>query len=308
MSYSATGDESSLFYAKWLVRRILYLQNKNGGTVGETVGWHNIPPWQEAEVAIAAFELHKETGEEALLDIMGSWLEWVWHEAYIPGKGMPHRFRRGADIKKKEAFEYHWYPGVAAPLCYAALGDPKARDMTVEWAEAPLAYIKRGEFMNHPVGQPASYVLNYLDKKKQDIVPPEAVSDLSAAFSKPDSSIVLNWTAPLDKGRHSRGTAKKYWIKISDKPIVDHPRFPADLGLKKGFYHADNVKGEPVPGEAGHRQVFNLKKLSPHGAYGAEADFNVSDLEKGAYYLAIRSWDHAGNLSGLSNNAKVLVK
>ncbi len=308
MTYGATGDESSLFYARWLVRRILYLQKQHGGVLSKKRRWRNISPWQESEAAIAAFELYKEIGDEELLDIMGSWLEWVWHETYSPGKGMPHRFKRGTPKEQLKKFEHHWYPGVAAPLCYAALGDPKALTLTKEWANTGLAYIKKGEFMDKPVGQSASYVLNYMEKFRQDKIPPENVSDLATAYDTSSQVLQLTWTAPADKGTNSTGSAKKYWIKIAEQPIVDHPEFPDCLDTQTGFYQADNISQEPVPGTAGTQETFTISAVSPHGAYGAEKKIKISDFEKGTYYFALKSWDKAGNLSDLSNITQVEIR
>ena len=308
MTYAATGDEASLFYAKWLVRRILYLQRQYGGVVGEKKRWANIPPWQESETAIAAFELYKETGDEELLDIMGSWLEWVWKEAYVEGKGMPHRFKRGTQKEALKKLEHHWYPGVAAPVCYTALGDKKALTLTKEWADSRLHRIKKGEFLNKPVGQSASYVLNYLEKNREDKIPPEKVSDLSAKYNKAKRVLQLNWTAPLDKGTNSSGAAKKYWIKIADKPIVDHPQFPGRLNKEMGFYHADNIKEEPLPKTAGGKEEFVIGSTAPHSAYGSGKGYQIGEFKKGTYYLVLKSWDGAGNISRLSNIAEVRIK
>lgn len=303
-AYAATGDEASLFYARWLARRILYLQQINAGVLSEERRWRNIAPWQEAEAAIAASALYRETGDKALLDIMGSWLEWAWNEAYEPGKGMPHRFPRGERPRK---FEHHWYPGVAAPLVYAALGDPKALEITRQWADSGLPQIKKGEFLNHPAGQSAAYVLTYLVPGKATLTPPPAVDDLEASHGG-QGRVVLSWTAPRAASDGKSSDAARYWVKIADQPIVDHPAFPEELGQKRGFYQADNVVGEPVPAPAGTREMFSLEHLAPHGAYGATTPIHVNDLAPGTYYFAIKSWDADGNLSPMSNVAHVTIE
>lgn len=301
-TYGATGDEASLFYARWLARRILYLQRKNGGTLGGKRGWGNIPPWMEAEAATAAYALYRETGDEALLDIMGSWLEWVWHEAYRPGHGMPHRFERG---KAPKGHEHHWYPGVAAPLCYAALGDPRALQMTEDWAAARLPHIKRGHFLRHPAGQSAAYVMTYLRKQREGAAAPEPVTDLRAEFDPGAEGIVLTWTAPRGAAADPPGA---YWIKYSDRPIVAHPAFPEELGKRAGFFHADNVEGEPAPAPGGTRERFVVKRLAPHGAYGSTKALGVGDLEPGTYHIVLRSWSSSGILGPMSNVAEVSVE
>jgi hypothetical protein len=305
-TYAATGDEPSLFYAKWLARRMLYLQRKNGGTLGGKKRWGDIPPWQEAEAAIAAYALYRETGDEALLDIMGSWLEWVWHEAYKPGQGMPQRFKRGSKPKK---YKHHWYPGVAAPLCYAALGDQKALKITREWARSKLPHIDKGEFLDHPSGQSAAYVLTSLQSNKRDKVPPTKVTDLKAELD-PGKGVVLTWTAPEEEKSGGAGSsaAARYWIKYSEKPIVDHPSFPDELQSKHGFYHANNIKGEPEPSPGNTQERFVVQRFAPHGAYGSEKKLRISDLSPGTYYFALRSWDRSGNLSEISNGAKIKIE
>ncbi|MFO8030981.1 MAG: hypothetical protein R6U22_00390, partial [Desulfohalobiaceae bacterium] len=303
-SYAATGDESSLFYAKWLVRRILYLQRENAGTLGGEKSWDNIPPWQEAEAAMAAYALYRETGDKALLDIMGSWLEWAWQEAYEPGQGMPHRFQRGTDPEK---FEHHWYPGVAAPLVYAALGDPKALQITREWAESSLPHIKKGKFLKHPAGQSAAYVLNHLLQEKHKTEPAARIDDLEADFD-PEQGIVLSWTAPAGSAPEQGRDQARYWIKYSEQPIVDQPSFPEEMQDKVGFYHADNIQAEPPASSPGTKEEFVVRDVEPHGAYGAQKKLQVSDLDPGEYYFVIKTWDTAGNLSEISNLARVRVR
>jgi len=302
-TYAAIGDPHSLFYAKWLVRRLLYLQRKNGGPVGEKPRWNNIPPWQDAENAIAAFELYREIGDEELLDIMGSWLEWAYAEAYSPEKGMPHRFKRGTKPKK---FEHHWYPGSAAAMCYVAFGDPKALAIAKEWASVGLPHIRAGKYISHPAGQSAGYVLTYLEKAKRDKTPPEPIRDLKVGQVDKDA-LILKWTAPKDTGKGSAGNVRRYWVKYSDLPIVDHPKFPDELGKKIGFYQADNLKGEPIPSKNGEKEIFTVEEIAPHDAYGAKRKFGIKDLKPGRYYFAVKSWDEAGNISPISNVAEVEI-
>ncbi len=300
-TYAATGDEASLFYARWLARRILYLQRKNNGTLGDRDNWSRIPPWQESEAAIAAYALYRETGDEEMLDIMGSWLEWAWREAYEPGKGMPHRFKRGGDPRK---YEHHWYPGVAAPLSYAALGERKALKLTEEWADSSLHNIHKGKLLRYPVGQSAAYVLTYLQEKRGDVAPPQTVTDLRAEYHE-NGNVVLKWTAPHAEGGDS---AAGYWIKYAGRPIVSQPDFPGEVGEKIGFYHADNIRGEPAPMKEGGKEEFPVSRLAPHGAYGSGKELGIEDLDPGKYYFVIKAWDEAGNLSGISNSASITIR
>ncbi len=300
-TYSATGDADSLFYARWLARRIMHLQRLNGGPIEEKRGWSRIPSWQNSEASIAAFELWRDTGEEEWLDVMGSWLEWAYNEAFVAGKGMPHRWPRGT---RPEKFERHWYQAVAAPEIYVALGDPRALEITKTYAKGRMFGVRAGGLVHAAHGQAAAYVLTH---PREDAEPPEAVRDLAVAEATKEG-VKLTWTAPKDAGKGSAGKAARYWIKYADKPIVDHPKFPDELGKKYGFYHADNVRGEPAPAAGGEKQGFTVEKFVPQGAFGAPKALSAADLPPGRYYFAIKSWDAAGNLSRLSNVVQVEIK
>ncbi|WP_028575405.1 hypothetical protein [Desulfonatronovibrio hydrogenovorans] len=299
--YSATGDEESLFFARWLARRILYLQRQNSGVLTPENRWNSIPPWQEAEVAIAAYALYRETGDRALLDIMGSWLTWAWHEAFEPDRGMPHRFKRG---ERSEQFEHHWYPGVAAPLSYVSLGDASALEMTRQWAKAGMHEIRKGQFLEHPAGQSAAYVLTCLQKKDKPAPVPNPVTDLRVEWID-GKGAGLFWTDPCGPGCKSAFSPKQYWIKYSELPIVDHPLFPDELGNKRGFYQADNISEELNLAGSGQEKSVIITTLDPHGWYGSTEVFNISMLSPGTYYFIMKYWDNEGYLSPVSNMVRI---
>ena len=300
MTYAATGDPNSLYYLHWLARRMLQLHRENGGPLGEPGRWNSIPTWQESEAVIAAFEHWRETGDEEMLDLIGSWLEFVRAEAFVPGQGMPHRFKRG----EKSRIELHWYPAVAAPECWTALGDPKALEITRVYAAGGRNFIAKNSLTKLAHGQAALYALTHLPA---DLEPPAAVTDLKVLRAAPDG-VTLAWTAPKDSGEGSTGSAASYWIKYADKPIVLHPKFPDEIGKKYGFYHCDNVRGEPAPKRAGARERFTVTEIAPHNAYGSPEKLTVEDLKPGTYRFVLRSRDAAGNISPISNVAEVEVK
>jgi|GEM_PF-3089652 len=105
-----------------------------------------------------------------------------------------------------------------------------------------------------------------------DIIPPAAISDLSAG-SPNVSSITLSWTAPGDDG--NIGTASQYDIRYSTSAITE-----------SGWASATQVSGEPAPKAAGSAESFTA------------AGLNLNTT----YYFAIKTADEVPNWSGISNS------
>jgi FlgD Ig-like domain len=91
-------------------------------------------------------------------------------------------------------------------------------------------------------------------------------------------SITLSWTAPGDDSLS--GTAKAYDLRYSLNPIT-----------AANFTAAYQMAPEPVPLAPGNKQTTTVRGLTG-GSY---------------YYFAIRTVDDAGNWSGLSNVAHLMV-
>ncbi|MFO8032984.1 MAG: hypothetical protein R6U22_10605 [Desulfohalobiaceae bacterium] len=89
---------------------------------------------------------------------------------------------------------------------------------------------------------------------------------------------------------------------------MDQPSFPEEMQDKVGFYHADNIQAEPPASSPGTKEELVVRDVEPHGAYGAQKKLQVSDLDPGEYYFVIKTWDTAGNLSEISNLAKVRIE
>ncbi len=89
--------------------------------------------------------------------------------------------------------------------------------------------------------------------------------------------ITLHWTAPGDDGEN--GTAASYDLRYSTNLIDDLASFGS----------ASTVAGEPIPGEAGTLESFEIS------------------LPPGTYYFAIRTKDESGNGSELSNIPPIVV-
>lgn len=93
------------------------------------------------------------------------------------------------------------------------------------------------------------------------------------------SSCTLIWTAPGDDG--VAGTASAYNLRYS----VDSAQ------LVNSFDAADSALGIPSPSPAGSRDSFTVNNL----------------LDGTTYYFAIKTIDDAGNVSPISNIAKVVA-
>ncbi len=104
-----------------------------------------------------------------------------------------------------------------------------------------------------------------------DNIAPAAIADLTVTGST-GTSISVRWTAPGDDG--TTGTATSYDIRYSTSPITTG-----------NWASATTVTGEPAPVAPGTQQTFIITGLQPSRTY----------------YLAMRTTDNGGNISGLSN-------
>ncbi len=106
-----------------------------------------------------------------------------------------------------------------------------------------------------------------------DVIPPAAVIDLTVVKAK-SRTLTLTWTAPGDDGWV--GTATGYDMRYSMTPI--------DMS---NWASATSVSNMPAPAPAGSSQSVVIADLRPATTY----------------YVAIRAFDEASNLSALSNVA-----
>jgi hypothetical protein len=104
-----------------------------------------------------------------------------------------------------------------------------------------------------------------------DTVAPAAVANLAVAKAK-SRTLTLTWTAPGDDG--NTGAAASYDIRYSTHTINEG-----------NWAGATQVTGEPAPAPAGTVQGIVIADLRPNTTY----------------YVAIRTFDEASNLSDLSN-------
>ena len=107
---------------------------------------------------------------------------------------------------------------------------------------------------------------------RNDVTAPMAVTDLAAEHRPKSGSVYLYWSAPGDDVMDGR--ASRYDIRYSAGEITE-----------ANFASATEVSGEPVPGEPGYRQGYEVLGLSPDQTY----------------YFALKTADETPNWSGLSN-------
>jgi len=108
-----------------------------------------------------------------------------------------------------------------------------------------------------------------------DTTPPAAITNLAASTGTYAGQINLQWTAPGDDG--NTGTAQSYSLRYSTSPITNNTTYNA----------APPLPGVPAPLAAGTVQVYTASGL----------------VNATTYYFAIKAWDAAGNVAGLSNTA-----
>jgi len=110
------------------------------------------------------------------------------------------------------------------------------------------------------------------DGQNPDIVPPSAITDLTALPGGGHGGIDLSWTAPGDDS--SSGMADHYVMKYSQN-IIDESSWP----------YAEVYPNPPAPIDGGQTQQFTVDGMA----------------EGGQFYLAIKSYDEENNGSLLSN-------
>lgn len=117
-----------------------------------------------------------------------------------------------------------------------------------------------------------------------DTKPPAAIGDLSVRLLGDDKAQV-RFSAPADVG----GQVVKYQVKVADMPILDYEQWDycRDGGLRRNWWRAINCTGEPGPKQAGGKEDFVVT--------------NVPGAPGRPLYFAVRSFDEAGNRSGISN-------
>jgi hypothetical protein len=154
-------------------------------------------------------------------------------------------------------------------------------------ADQPAMYALIGEWEFYHNDKLTKVVPMFYEKLYHtDTVPPEPVTDLAVSRTAGNAGLIFRWNAPA-------GGAVSYQLKyFKDKPLADWPDhdYTAIDTTKCPWWYAANVAGEPVPASAGSPESFII-----------QGNFSVDSV----YFAALCSRDTAGNLSRLSNLARI---
>jgi len=126
--------------------------------------------------------------------------------------------------------------------------------------------------------------------RRSDNDPPRAIMDLKV-HDLGDGEGVVSFTAPSDVGG---GKVARYQVKCAEHPLVAYEDydFARDDGLKRNFWRAANVSGEPPPSSPGTKE-----------------QFTVTEVPKArTLYFVVVSYDDSHNRSALSNLACAQIR
>ncbi len=120
---------------------------------------------------------------------------------------------------------------------------------------------------------------------RPDSNPPQPIRDLSVVELE-NGRAMVRFTTPADIGG---GKVVRYQVKCAELPIVayDEYDFARDDGIKRNFWRATNVQGEPLPSEPGTAEQFIVSGVP----------------SAGQLYFVVVSYDDSSNRSALSNMA-----
>ncbi|WP_022668844.1 hypothetical protein [Desulfospira joergensenii] len=254
--YQATGNETYNQYAIWQIRRMLgllrhrhgqltswnpkpskvlgifskELQNKISQNVdidllreNQEVIKSKAKTWMEAQGVMTLHEAFKAYGDERILDGIWGMADYFSHHVlFFPRLGMinkstsmPNRWFDNIDKIVPQRHDRHiqmW------PILFHYTGWPSVKRRYDIFEEKRKNSYQKDWFLQ------TGYWQKKIVPKKTDF-PPEAVTDLKLIIAD-RSGITLSWTSPKDDS--DKGTAQRYFLKYSKKPIVefaptDHP-------------------------------------------------------------------------------------
>jgi hypothetical protein len=219
-------------FARWQLRRALALLRERHGQFtrieasqkGSSMPESRTKSWMEA-IAVPAFhEAYKTYGDERILDAIWAQADYFAHHViYFPRLGMinsvtamPNDLLSGEGKGEERSItpiRHDWHTQ-AWPILYHYTGWPSVAERFRGFEAAR----KGGKVW---VGDHFLQTIDWQEQNqpKRTTSPPEPVKDLSVV--KADrSGIALTWTSPADDG--VLGRASRYFVKVSDKPIVEN--------------------------------------------------------------------------------------
>ncbi|MCW9060017.1 MAG: hypothetical protein OQL11_14205 [Gammaproteobacteria bacterium] len=230
----ATASPVFDLYARWQVRRALALLRDRHGqftrrmrdgahetdSEGRKIHYSRVQTWMEAQGILALHEAYKTFDDERILD--GIWAQadyFSHHVLFFPRlammnnrTSMPNK-RLGTGQQRGAALTPHDHDRYIQgfPLLYHYTGWPAVIERHQVFQQAAEDNWVRDWFM-----QTSHWVREQHPKRSHQ--PPEPITDLEVVRAGRDG-IQLRWTSPIDDA--PGGRAERYFVKYSDKPIVD---------------------------------------------------------------------------------------
>lgn len=237
VGYHATGSPVYDEFARWQIRRALALLRHRHGqltrwdpAVGSALGslirrdtgvqnsWAQ--SWMEAMGTIALHEAYKTYDDERILDgIWGQADYFSHHVLYFPQlgminnrTGMPNK-PLGYGMEKNATLtpQRHDWMIQAWPVLYHYTGWPDVAERYRNFERA-----RKGTWTQDVFLQTGYWEQQNVPKRSAS--PPDPITDLRI-IGAGRAGITLAWTSPRDDG--ARGRAERYFVKYSDKPIVE---------------------------------------------------------------------------------------
>lgn len=245
--FQATGSPVFDEFARWQLRRMLGVLRERHGQLtsikreeqlagkmlqflrSSPVALSEAQTWMEAQGVLALHEAYKTYDDERILDGLWGQADYFSHHVlFYPRLGMINKWTSmpsqylGSDEDSVEP-QRHDHLLQAWPYLYHYTGWPDVRQRYDAFVTGPGEKSTDARF-----AQVIAWERNNVAKRSTQ--PPDPIADLKVVQAGRDG-VRLAWTAPRDDG--PSGRAERYFVKYSDKPIVefaptDDPRRAAE--------------------------------------------------------------------------------
>lgn len=288
-------------------------------SAGKTWNWRDIGgTWMISYIDYAAEMLARQTGDEDLMDYVIATGEftakhllspagkqtWYYTALDIPAKGViwdPWLYdglqrNDEGEGPKHDGYYTRFFPDVMAQA-YALSGQRELLDAAQRFwfygnrrGYQTTTMSKEHRFADHRPPKDDTVLstvrlFHTATHPRTDTQPPAAITDLSVELQS-DGRATVRFTAPLDAG----GKVARYQVKAAALPIVPYDQWDSarDERLKRNWWRAANLSGEPAPATPGTKERFTVTSL-PAGK---------------PLYFAVVSFDDSSNRSAISNVVK----
>ncbi len=249
MGYHATGSPVFDEFARWQIRRALALLRHRHGQLTRwtdtaadsgsrlfgresSVLESESQSWMEAMGTIALHEAYKTYDDERILDGLWAQADYFSHHVLAYPRlgminnrtGMPNKVLGEGEGKRATLTpQRHDWVTQAWPILYHYSGWSDVAERYREFERARKETWTQDRFVQ---------TVNWEQQNvpKRSTRPPDPIADLRVTRAD-HSGIALTWTSPRDDG--PTGRAERYFVKYSNKPIVefaptDNPQRAAD--------------------------------------------------------------------------------